>query len=329
MKISGKKRILIIRLSSLGDVILTTPVVRSLKTAYPEMVIDFLVRPEYKDVYLHNPHIDKILEYEGDELSVKAFREHIKKSYDLVLDLQNNKRSHELTRGIKIPVHRYKKNNIKKWFLVHWKINRFKKILSIPEKYIHNIEDLKLDEQGAEVFTNPDSIPQINNSEKYVGFAPGSKHITKMWPADYYIRVGNLLNNLGYKIVLFGGKDDADICRYISIYIKDCINLAKENNILQMQTDMKKCEFIICNDSGLMHLATTVNIPVITFFGSTVKEFGFSPYNANALVLENKNVKCRPCSHIGKDYCPKKHFNCMKTISPESVVEVIQKYGNQ
>ena len=103
-------------------------------------------------------------------------------------------------------------------------------------------------------------------------------------------------------------------------------NLCNDNDLLKTVSEMKKCKMIICNDSGLMHAATAVSIPVAAIFGSTVKELGFTPYRSSHLLIENKGIHCRPCSHIGKDKCPKRHFKCMLDLTPELVYNKIKNY---
>ena len=142
-----------------------------------------------------------------------------------------------------------------------------------------------------------------------------------MWPEEYYIKLGKLLNENGYRIVLFGGRNDLDVCQKISTSIPDSINLCNEDDVLQTAADMKKCEAVTCNDSGLMHVACAVNVPVLAFFGSTVKEFGFTPYKNYNSILENNSLSCRPCSHIGRESCPKGHFKCMLELKPGQAFE--------
>ena len=145
-----------------------------------------------------------------------------------------------------------------------------------------------------------------------------------MWPEKYYIQLGNMLEKNGFKVVLFGGSDDKQICTRISSELLSAINLSNDNDILQTAADMKMCNVIYCNDSGLMHAATSVSIPVIAFYGSTVKEFGFTPYKANNLIVENNLLSCRPCTHIGRSSCPKKHFKCMMDLSPQIAYEQLK-----
>ena len=322
MQLEKVNKLLIVRLSSLGDILLSTPLIRSIKIRYPRIEIDFVVREEYKDLLLLNPHLRNIIIYNNDEDKLKLLKNKIcENNYDLIIDLQNNLRSWLLLKCYGSSVVGFKKNNINKFLLVNFNINNLKNAKQIPVRYASTLEHFHLDHQGLEQFTDKIQDPVLNGIENLVGICPGSKHFTKMWPEEYFIQLGKLLNENGYKIVLFGGKDDLKVCERISSKLFFAINLCNDNNILQTAADMKCCKVIYCNDSGLMHTATAVNIPVIAFFGSTVKEFGFTPYNSKNLILENNSLSCRPCTHIGRDSCPKKHFKCMVEIAPQSAFE--------
>ncbi len=316
--------ILIIRLSSLGDVILTTPIIKLLKNKYPDSKIDFLVDYRYKNVLKTNPNLNEIFEYDknkNQQTLINAFK---KKQYDFVVDLQNNFRSREVTSKLGADKIRFHKPTLKKFLLVQFKWNRFKEIKSIPQIYADSIPQINFSSELPEVYLPEDFVPSVKPAGNFVGFAPGSKHFTKMWPAEYYIDLGRMLNEQGFTILLFGGKADEEICLKIHEKLADSIDLTTKDDPLQIARDMKECKVVVCNDSGLMHLAEAVNTPIVTIFGSTVREFGFYPYADNSVVVENENLKCRPCSHIGKSKCPKGHFKCMLDLTPSLVFNKIQ-----
>jgi heptosyltransferase-2 len=239
--------------------------------------------------------------------------------YDLVIDLQNNLRSKKIVSKIKSQSFKFSKNNWNKFLLVNFKINKLKNAPQIPIRYSQTLPGFQLDGKGLELFTDKKPSAELKPKENLIGFCPGARHFTKRWPNKFFIQLGNKLNQSGYKIVLFGGRTDLELCANIRKEIPNSINLCNENNILQTAADMKLCKAIICNDSGLMHTASSAGTKVIAIFGSTVKEFGFTPYNCPNLILENNSLTCRPCSHIGKDHCPKKHFECMQLIKPDFV----------
>lgn len=322
--LNSVKRLLIIRLSSLGDILLTTPFIRTVKTLYPSIEIDFILRSEYKDLLINNPHITKLILFNRDENLNKELYESISEAnYDLVVDLQNNFRSRKLRAKSNARFVKFNKRNFDKFLLVKFKINRFKDQSSIPERYAQTIGDFKLDENGLDLFTNNESSNLIIGNNIFIGFCPGSRHFTKRWPAAYFIKLGNELLKNGFQVVLFGGKSDREICDEIKQKIQGSIDLSNDDDILQTVADIKKCKLIVCNDSGLMHAASAAGVKVAAIFGSTVKEFGFTPYKCQHLVFENKSLSCRPCSHIGRSICPEKHFKCLEKITPDYILPTL------
>lgn len=318
------KKFLIIRLSSLGDILLTTPLIRSLKQKNPDSEIDFVLREEYEDLLKLNPYIRKIYKYDNSGYIIQStINSIISEKYDLIVDLQNNTRTRWITRVAHVPIVKLNKHDFDKFLLVKFKINRLKNLPPIPVRYAHSLGDIQLDNAGLELVTDKDPNPKLKDKSNLIGLCPGSKHFTKRWPLINYISLGKLLNDRGFKVVLFGGILDSEICSQITTETVS-INLCNENDILQTAADMKFCKAIFTNDSGLMHVATAVKVPVIAFFGSTVKEFGFFPYNAKSIVVENDGLYCRPCTHIGKARCPKKHFKCMLDLTPQMAYEKLK-----
>lgn len=326
-ELSKINKVLIIRLSSLGDILLVTPFIRSLKNQLPSIKIDMIVRKEYSDAINLNPYLNQKFYYNRNENENKELIEKLsKEDYDLIIDLQNNFRSKNITASLGFKTVRFKKNSLEKFLLVNFKINKLKDSPQIPIRYTSTIQNFKLDNKGIDLFTDKTASEAISDKNNLIGFCPGARHFTKRYPKEYFIQLGKLFDNKGYKIVLFGGRIDKDLCAEIANEIPGSINLSNEDNLLQTASDMKKCLAMICNDSGLMHVASATGTKVLAIFGSTVREFGFTPYNCQNLILENNSLSCRPCSHIGKDHCPKGHFNCMNEIKPDFVFEKVIKF---
>jgi heptosyltransferase-2 len=328
VNLSKINKILIIRLSSLGDVLLTTPLVRSLKSSYPNIKIDFIVRTEFDSTLKYNPNINNLIKLERNYNKEQVRSQIIKDNYDLIIDLQNNIRSRYLTRGSSLKTVRYKKPYLNRILLVKLKINRFKEIIPIPVRYANSLPNFELDQKGLELFIPEEEKSEISD-DNFIGLCPGSRHLTKMWPKEYFIELGNQLIQSNYKVALFGGKDDMAICNDISTKVDGALDLSNNNDLIKLAVNMRACRAIVCNDSGLMHTALALNIPVVSIFGSTVKEFGFFPYKGKNIVLENNLLSCRPCSHIGLDKCPKNHLDCLNKISPITVLEAVKKITNK
>jgi len=321
---STKYKILVIRLSSLGDILLTTPVIRAINKKYPNSQIDYVVKKQYSSTLQYNPLISSLYLYEKEK--AKIIKDQIRREkYDMVIDLQNNLRSCALTFGLRTEVKRFKKPTFKKLLLVWTKINLLKEIKPVPRRYAETVM-LQLDNYGLDLFIPENINPKLAADKKNIGICPGAKHFTKRWLEEYFIELGNRLSSQNFTIVIFGGKEDQELCEAISSKIENSINLCNNDDLLQTARDMKQCQHIICNDSGLMHTATAVGVPITAIFGSTVSEFGFIPYLSGNSILENNSLSCRPCSHIGRSSCPLMHFKCMKEIKPNTVFDHVKSF---
>ena len=192
----------------------------------------------------------------------------------------------------------------------------------IPERYA-DAAQFNLDDEGLEFFTTHTADTRLNENENYIGLCPGARHFTKRWPLEYFIELGKKLESSGYKVLLLSGMDDANSADEISRQLKSAINLCSES-LSQTAANIKVCKAVYTNDSGLMHLASAVKVPIIAFFGSTVREFGFYPYKAKSIEMEVNGLHCRPCTHIGRANCPKGHFKCMKEIKPDPAFKSLE-----
>ncbi|MBI5021226.1 MAG: lipopolysaccharide heptosyltransferase II [Ignavibacteriales bacterium] len=340
------QKILIIRLSSLGDVILTSPVVRCLRKTFPSAQIDFLIKSEYADLYRFNPNISSLIELKSaDPDELKSLKQKITRTrYDIIIDLHNSLRSRYIRF---LSMSRYtrviNKKILKRLLLVKFGVNLFGDNESVVDRYFKTVEKFGVinDIQGLEIFI-PDEVREITktlaeqlNLSRYqniFGFVPSAKHFTKRWLPERFVELGiRLSRDYKSKILIFGGKDEQEYCDDISQMIDSrsganvSDNLAGKLNLLETAATLDYCNLIITNDSGLMHLATARKKKVVAIFGSTVKHLGFAPSGTESSVVEAVSVKCRPCSHIGRSECPKKHFNCMKKITVEMMISEVHK----
>ncbi len=324
------KKILVIRLSSLGDILLTSPLLKEIRKQFHECKIDFLVKKEFVQAIEFNPYLNDILIYKVENTS--SLRESIRQvNYDYILDLQNNLRSRRLLIGIRTKVYRFKKPTLKKFLFVHFKLNLLKEKISVAKRYIDSFPviragELKLDfyyPKEKDIETDS-KIPKNIINKKIIGICPGSKHFTKRYPSELFSKLIDKLSQMGYSVFLFGGKDDAEICSQLTREKTGVVNLHNDNDLYSTAALMKKCSAVISNDSALMHLSCSLDIPTVAIFGSTVAEFGFFPLNKKSVIIENKDLNCRPCTHIGREDCPKKHFKCMKDISHEMITSKLQ-----
>ncbi|RMG19633.1 MAG: glycosyltransferase family 9 protein [Bacteroidetes bacterium] len=318
------KKFLIIRFSSIGDIVLTTPVIRCLRKAYPQAEIHYLTKAAFVQVLQYNPHIDHLHLYK-DKLS-DNLRLLKRERFDYILDLHHNLRSLRVKLALRRPAASFDKQNWQKLLMVNFKSKR--KLPHVVERYGQTLKAVgaQLDDEGLE-FPVPlqyeQQAVQLLEQHLLAGTSPlavvlGATYPTKRWLPAYFVE---LLNRRGQPVVLLGGKDAAlDASMVESGLHIPCMNAVGKYPLLTSVALMKQCQAVLAHDTGLMHIAAALKLPVFSIWGNTVPEFGMSPYKTTHYPLENKQVSCRPCSKIGYKACPKGHFECMKGLKPEAVL---------
>ncbi len=327
-------RFLLFRLSSLGDIVLTTFLPKMLKELYPGCQIDFVTTLSFSDIYKHNPYIDNLIIYDKSWTKAEYNIQKIdllsgNRKYDYFIDLHNTHRSRFFSKGLADNITRIKKNRIQKLALVYFKKNLFPENYSVAKNYLDSlnfIENKNWDIE-TEIWLKDEvkKEDKIDNVYK-IAIAPGAKHFTKRYPAEKLLEFAKKLSTLGdCRFVLLGSNDEKEQCTAIEAGLGGIsTNLASATTILETAVQLSSCDLLITNDSGLMHIAAARKIPVIAIFGSTVKEFGFAHYRENFTIISTE-LKCRPCTHIGRKSCPKGHFNCMNLITSDTLTETAKK----
>lgn len=324
-------KILVVRLSSMGDIVLTTAFVRLLKKRFPTSEIHFLLNKQFADIYRYNPNVNMIIQYDRNlsKKELKTQSENLGK-YDVIFDLQNNRRSKEFTNDLSDNIFRIEKNYLHKLSLVYLKKPLIQGIKTIHSKYCdtasnYNIKD---DDLGLEIWSEQElknNKYDTNVTKNTIAVAPGAFHFTKRWlPERYEELVKKIITETDHDIILLGGKSDVELCEKIKKISDRITNYAGKTSILETSEVLNGCKAIVTNDTGVMHIASARQVPVVAIFGSTVKEFGFAPFRVKNIMIE-KDVKCRPCTHIGRSSCPKKHFKCMADISVGEVYSALQR----
>jgi len=343
-------KILIVRFSSLGDVVLATSLIRWLRQNFPEAELDFLVRQEYAELLHGNPEIDQLIEFDVEPgfRSLRQLKIRLKsRNYDVILDIHNNLRSRYLCLGwggffSGTRILRIQKQQFIRFLLVKFKINLYRRfygrVIPVWEKYMRTAKPLVGKPESGDC--KPELLlakdPQIKaekiqsqllGNKEYITIAPGAKHLTKRWPVEYYSEfLERIHRETKVKAVLIGGDDDVEISKQILHHCPDgtSISLAGQLSIQETAAVIKNSRLLITNDSGLMHVADALGVPLIAIFGSTVEELGFFPSGPQATVIENSGLSCRPCSHIGRSHCPKEHFRCMQEVTPDIIWHAFQ-----
>ncbi|HWY97930.1 MAG TPA: glycosyltransferase family 9 protein [Bacteroidia bacterium] len=320
-------KLLVIRFSSIGDIVLTSPVLRAIKKQMPIFEIHYLTKKMFLPVIQANPHIDKIYSIEKD---VSEVMDELKKeNYHFVVDLHHNLRSMQVKQGLRRNSASFPKLNIEKWLKVNLKIDRLPDV-HIVDRYFETVKSLNVvnDGEGLEYFIPAEdevdiSTFPVTHQNGYIGFVIGAKFFTKQFPEHKIISVCKQINS---PIVLLGGKEDAEKAKRIEDAIGSKIyNACGKYNLNQSASLVKQAKKIITNDTGLMHIAAAFKKDIISLWGNTIPEFGMYPYKAgaNSHIMEVKNLSCRPCTKIGYKACPKKHFKCMEQISESEIAKLI------
>ncbi len=322
-------KFLIIRFSSIGDIVLTTPIIRCLKQQVEEAEIHFLVKKKFYPVISANPYINKIHQLEGSYAALISDLR--KESFDFIIDLHHNLRTFRLKSGLRILAYTFNKLNIKKWLMVNLKMNRLPDI-HIVDRYFQAVKlfDVVNDNKGLDYYIPPgEDIPLSDLPEAYQqGFTIiviGAKHFTKQIPNDKLV---TLCNHLESPVILLGGREDfkkaEDVKNTCSSVV---LNLCGRYSISQSASLIKQSRLILTPDTGLMHIAAAFGKKVISLWGNTIPEFGMSPYMADpdSKIFQVTGLKCRPCSKIGFKKCPRKHFRCMNDIDINEVISYTNK----
>ncbi|MBC8085218.1 MAG: glycosyltransferase family 9 protein [Hymenobacter sp.] len=340
-------KVLILRFSSIGDIVLTTPVIRAVKLQVPGAVVHFCTKPAYRGIIEPNPYVDRAHYLTG---SLKELVAELRaERFDFVLDLHHNLRTSLLKAQLGVKSASFDKLNWRKWLLVRLKVNTLPR-LHIVDRYLAAAARLgvKNDGKGLDYF-----IPEADEVELatlpagfqrgYVAFAIGAQHATKRLPVERIIELCGLLRR---PVVLLGGPEDESTGHIVELAFEKQVatsppapprlpdspyyfprpatsnqqpatviyNACGRFSLSQSASLVRQAQLVVSHDTGLMHIAAAFRKEIFSVWGNTVPEFGMYPYRTEFRVLEVKGLACRPCSKIGYPACPQGHFRCMRGI---------------
>ncbi len=328
-------KFLIIRFSSIGDIVLTTPVIRCLKKQVVTAEVHYLTKLSFAKVVEANPYIDKV-HYLSNDLpgTIAALKE---EDFDYVIDLHHNLRTQKVKKALQKKTFSFNKLNLQKWLLTALKINKLPAV-HIVDRYLQTLESfgVKNDGAGLDYFISAGDAVKENDIPTshlagYIGLVVGAAHNTKKYPLH---KLEAFCKAIKHPVIVLGGKEDAAVGQALSAIDPFKIYDACGKFNLNESADLvRRAKIVISNDTGLMHIAAAFKRPVISLWGNTVPAFGMYPYyGANYLsrqqkqpydILEVNNLSCRPCSKIGYNKCPRGHFRCMEQIAVEEVLKAV------
>jgi len=307
---------LVIRFSSIGDIVLTTPLIRCLKEQVKDAEVHFLTKKQFVPILQSNPYIEKV--HSLADNSQQTIQDLKKEQFDYILDLQNGIRSVNIKRSLKRMFFTVNKINFRKWLMVNFKVNH------LPDKHIVDryldtarLFDITNDKEGLDYFIPNEDIVELNSlpeeiQKGYIALVIGAQHATKRLPSEQLIL---LIAKLDHPVIIVGGPEDKARAEKIiqaspdhSIY-----NACGQYSINQSASIIQQSNCVISNDTGMMHIAAAYKKQIITIWGNTIPDFGMYAHfpGEGSVDYEVNDLSCRPCSKLGFDKCPKKHFDCM------------------
>ena len=327
-------KLLIIRFSSIGDIVLTTPVVRCLKKQIPGAEIHFLIKPQFKTVMAHNPYIDKIhvLLKDWDKMISELQAE----KFDHVIDLHHNLRTLRVKKALKVPATSFNKLNIEKFIFVRLKWNVMPKV-HIIDRYLETVAQFGVRNDGAGMDYFIPASEEVQQKDipashqlGFIAIVIGASFYTKKLPV---YKLQELCQKINHPIILLGAKEEfaegEEIRKVDPVKVYNACGKFSLNESADL---VRKSKLVIAHDTGLMHIAAALKKPVIAVWGSTTPSFGMVPYYGDNYLLNHAipyddvqvhKLWCRPCTKMGRHKCPQGHFKCMKKIDIDDVVQKV------
>ncbi len=332
-RLKVKVKFLIIRFSSIGDIVLTSPVVRCLKNQVENAEIHYVTKRRYQNILNGNPHIHKVHVFE--ENLGEIFGTLKEEKFDYIIDLHHNFRSGRVKRKLKTVAFSVNKLNLRKMLLVQFKINRLPDV-HIVDRYLETLSffNVKNDNLGLdyfiaekEGFENNELPTPFQNG--YLAFVIAGTYFTKKLPVN---KVAEICQIIDVPVILLGGKNEFDEGETVLSQSKgNVLNYAGKISLNQSASLVRDANLVLTNDTGLMHIAAAFKKKILSFWGNTVPAFGMVPYlpGIASKIVEVTGLKCRPCSKLGHKKCPRRHFKCMDEIDVQAVAHWVNRHFSQ
>jgi len=360
MKLPEHVRILLIRFSSIGDIVLTTPLLHAIKERSPHARIEYLTLSEYSELLRYNPNIDTLhlINRAAPLKELIDTARHLPGKYTHLLDLHRSTRS--LIFRWFAPSQRIRtlhKHYLKRALLVFLGVNWYREPYSVVNRYFTTARALSLTpESGAELWISQEKLDRFreriyrtwnieteatgnrlervriergllhHGHARVLSLMPFATWKTKEWGIEKFIHLARRCAGEGATVLIHGGEADEKRAAAMAEAIgAQAIPLAGRTSLLETALLLSLSDCLVTNDTGIMHMGGATGIPVIALFGSTTRELGFFPFQAAGTVIETE-LSCRPCTAKGLRECPLKHFRCMNDITVDAVYTAVKNY---
>ncbi len=329
-------KILIIRLSSLGDIVVLTPIFKSLRKRFPEAQIDFLVKKEFKSIVAENPYLSNVITFDISERLrgwKKLCRSLADENYDLFIDMHNNFRSWILSLFlIKVPKLRYYKPRLLRFLLFYFLINLFPKSFSLLGEYFKVLRPLGISSSDSkpEIFLSNSALERAKSilknkgvEDHFVAILPIAAWSNKRYPLKKYEKLAKRINDeLNMNVVWLGGERDAYLNDLSYLQPSKSIKIIGETDLEESLGILSQSSLVVGNDTGLTYSAEALGVPVVLILGPTSRETGAGHYYEKSITLQ-KDIWCRPCSQKGDRKCYRKKKYCMEEISTGEIFNAV------
>lgn len=311
-------KVLFIQTAFLGDLFLSIPLLKKIKEKYPNARLALLCKKGLGEFFLKTKLVDEVFEVnKSDKVSLKeAFLKTKMFSPQLIISAHQSIRTALWVWRLGAKERIGFSNIISGWAYT-------KKIKRDLAKH-DVLRQLSLVEstgsEQADMFVQVDSNHDYDKFKDFVAVAPGSQWATKRWNEEGFVRLIKKLQVINKQVVLIGGPDEKDVASRIKEKIPQVIDLVGSTTVFQLAQLLKNASALISNDSGAMHVASAVGVPVVSIFGPTTPAQGYAPWVKKNVIVE-ATLSCRPCGAHGHDKCPIGTHECMKLISAEKVFD--------
>lgn len=331
-------RILVVRFSSIGDILLITPLLRAIRHRHPDCHLTVVTKRVFRPLLSDNPRVDRLLELTAGNSIPRLAREIRRNGYTHKLDLHGNVRSRLLRALAPGNWRGYSKRRLERTALIRLKLDRYPPDTPpTAERFFEAARDLDItpDEQPAEFYLSDGAkkhadrwlaVHGLGTDRPLVAIAPRAAHETKCWPMTHWLSLVQGLAASGIDSIVIGGSEETSACQIVAeAGGSRSASVAGIFGLQRAGAAIARAQVLVSGDTGAMHMATALGTPVVALFGPTVRQFGFFPYNAPAVVMQ-RNLPCRPCSKMGGARCPLSHHRCLRDIAPEEVRSAIDQW---
>lgn len=325
--VSAARRVLVLRYSSAGDVLLTTPALEALATAWPDARITYVVKRAFAPLVRHHPAVHEVVVFDRGTSTLQLARDLARRRYDAILDLHGKPRG--LFIKLRVPHGRsvrWKKRSLMDSALVKLGLKKYRADSTIATRYHRAVERLVgrelprgrlryvVGDEGRAEAAHVLDRAGVGDDRPLVGMSPGAMWETKRWPAERFGQLALRLGAAGFQVVVTGSEAEAALVREVVRVAPSAIDLAGKSGLSGLGGILERCTAFVANDSGPMHMARGLGVPTLAFFGSTDPgQFTFASHG-----LMWAHTECAPCSLYGRARCPKSHFRCMNDLTVDA-----------